>query len=42
LQPGRSGTIASTRTDGGVTVDIDGQHVAISAFASARILVTAA
>jgi DtxR family Mn-dependent transcriptional regulator len=42
LRPGRSGTLASTDAEGGVTVDIDGQHVSVTPFASARILVTAA
>ena len=42
LQPGRSGTIAANNADGSVTVDIDGNHVSVAPFASARILVTAA
>jgi DtxR family Mn-dependent transcriptional regulator len=41
VQPGRSGTITATSPDGTTTVEIDGQHVGIGAFASARILVTA-
>jgi DtxR family Mn-dependent transcriptional regulator len=42
VQPGRSGTVTATSPDGTTTVEIDGQHVGIGAFASARILVTAA
>jgi DtxR family Mn-dependent transcriptional regulator len=42
LQPGRSGTIASSNADGSVTVDIEGHHVSVAPFTSARILVTAA
>jgi len=41
VQPGRSGTVTATSPDGTTTVEIDGQHVGIGAFASARILVTA-
>jgi DtxR family Mn-dependent transcriptional regulator len=41
VQPGRSGQITATSPDGTTTVEIDGQHVGIGAFASARILVTA-
>src|SRR5262245_25513640 len=41
VQPGRSGKITATSPDGTTTVEIDGQHVGIGAFASARILVTA-
>jgi len=40
VQPGRSGTITATSPDGTTTVEIEGQHVGIGAFASARILVT--
>jgi DtxR family Mn-dependent transcriptional regulator len=38
--PGRHGTITATSPDGTTTVEIDGRHVGIGAFASARILVT--
>jgi DtxR family Mn-dependent transcriptional regulator len=40
VQPGRSGAVTATSPDGTTTVEIDGQHVGIGAFASARILVT--
>jgi DtxR family Mn-dependent transcriptional regulator len=40
VQPGRSGSITATSPDGTTTVEIEGQHVGIGAFASARILVT--
>ncbi len=38
--PGRAGTITAASPDGTTTVVIDGHHVGIGAFASARILVT--
>ena len=38
--PGRHGTITAMSPDGTMTVAIDGRHVGIGAFASARILVT--
>ncbi|CAB4859940.1 unannotated protein [freshwater metagenome] len=41
LLPGRTGTVTATAPDGSMTVDIDGSHVGVGAFASARILVTA-
>jgi DtxR family transcriptional regulator, Mn-dependent transcriptional regulator len=41
LLPGRTGRVVATATDGSITVDIAGQHVDISSFASHRILVTA-
>ena len=41
LQPGNAGTITAASPDGTVTVEIDGRHVGVGAFASARILVTA-
>jgi DtxR family Mn-dependent transcriptional regulator len=41
VQPGRSGTVTATSPDGTTTVEIDGNHVGIGSFASARILVTA-
>jgi DtxR family Mn-dependent transcriptional regulator len=40
VQPGNSGTITASSPDGTTTVEIDGSHVGIGAFASARILVT--
>ena len=41
LQPGNAGTITAASPDGTVTVEIDGHHVGVGAFASARILVSA-
>ena len=40
LQPGRAGTITAASPDGTMTVEIEGRHVGVGAFASARILVT--
>jgi DtxR family Mn-dependent transcriptional regulator len=42
LQPGMSGTITASSPDGTTTVEIDGKHVGVGSFASARILVTTA
>jgi DtxR family transcriptional regulator, Mn-dependent transcriptional regulator len=39
LQPGRTGMITAASPDGTLTVEIDGRHVGVGAFASARILV---
>jgi len=39
--PGQAGTITAASPDGTLTLDIDGRHVGIGSFASARILVTA-
>jgi len=41
LLPGHVGTITAASPDGTVTVEIDGRHVGVGAFASARILVLA-
>ena len=41
LQPGNAGTITAASPDGTLTVEIDGRHVGVGAFASARILVSA-
>jgi DtxR family Mn-dependent transcriptional regulator len=38
--PGRSGTLTAASPDGTTTVEIDGRHIGIGAFASQRILVT--
>ena len=38
--PGRSGTITAASPDGTTTVEVNGRHVGIGAFASTRILVT--
>jgi DtxR family transcriptional regulator, Mn-dependent transcriptional regulator len=40
ILPGRTGTVTAGSPDGTVTVEIDGNHVGVGAFASARILVT--
>ena len=40
LQPGHSGVVTASSPDGTTTVEIEGQHIGIGAFASARILVT--
>lgn len=40
VQPGHTGIVTATSPDGTTTVEIDGQHIGIGAFASARILVT--
>lgn len=42
LQPGRTGTMLSVSPDGTTTVSVDGRAVGLSAFASSRILVSAA
>jgi DtxR family Mn-dependent transcriptional regulator len=41
LQPGRKGMLTAASPDGTLTVEIDGRHVGVGAFASARILVDA-
>lgn len=41
ITPGRSGSVRSTTDDGSMKVEIDGRVVGVSAYASARILVTA-
>jgi DtxR family transcriptional regulator, Mn-dependent transcriptional regulator len=41
IQPGRSGLVTASSPDGTITVEIDGHHVGVGSFASARILVTA-
>ena len=40
IQPGHRGTVTATSPDGTVTIEIDGHHVGVGAFASERILVT--
>ena len=42
LQPGMHGTVTASSPDGTTTVEIEGKHVGIGTFASARILVTSA
>ncbi len=41
MLPGRSGVLTALSPDGTATVEIEGRHVGIGAFASERILVTA-
>ena len=41
ILPGRNGTVTAASPDGTTTVEIDGHHVGIGAFAAARILVSA-
>jgi DtxR family Mn-dependent transcriptional regulator len=38
--PGRAGRLTATSPDGTTTVEIDGNHIGVGAFASERILVT--
>jgi DtxR family transcriptional regulator, iron-dependent repressor len=40
LLPGRAGKVTASSPDGTMTVEVDGSHVGVGAFASARILVT--
>ncbi len=40
IQPGRAGTITAASPDGTLTLEIEGRHVGVGSFASARILVT--
>jgi len=42
LLPGNTGRITASSPDGTTTVEIDGTHVGVGAFASSRILVTTA
>ena len=39
IQPGHEGTVTASSPDGTTTVEIDGRHVGVGSFASARILV---
>lgn len=41
LRPGRTGVVTAASPDGTLTIEIDGHHVGVGAFASERILVTA-
>ncbi len=41
ILPGHQGTVTASSPDGTTTVEIDGRHVGVGSFASARILVTA-
>ena len=40
IQPGISGVVTAASPDGTLTVEVDGRHVGLGAFASERILVT--
>jgi DtxR family Mn-dependent transcriptional regulator len=40
LRPGCTGTVTAASPDGTLTVEIDGRHVGVGAFASERIMVT--
>lgn len=40
LRPGYSGVVTAASPDGTLTVEIDGRHVGVGAFASERIMVT--
>lgn len=40
LLPGRTGKVTASSPDGTMTVEVEGSHVGVGAFASARILVT--
>ena len=42
IQPGHRGTVTASSPDGTTTVEIDGRHVGVGSFASARILVASA
>ena len=39
IQPGHTGTVTASSPDGTTTVEIDGRHIGVGSFASARILV---
>ncbi len=41
IVPGRSGTVTAMGPDGTLTLEIDGRHIGVGAFAGERILVTA-
>ena len=41
ILPGRSGLITAASPDGTMTIEIEGHHVGVGSFASARILVIA-
>jgi DtxR family transcriptional regulator, Mn-dependent transcriptional regulator len=41
IRPGKIGTVTASSPDGTLTVEIDGRHVGVGAFASERILVSA-
>lgn len=41
IQPGNIGTVTASSPDGTLTIEIDGRHIGVGAFASERILVSA-
>ena len=41
ILPGHRGTLTASSPDGTVTIEIEGRHIGVGAFASARILVLA-
>ena len=41
IQPGERGTVTASSPDGTLTIEIDGRHIGVGAFASERILVSA-
>ena len=41
ILPGHIGTLTAASPDGTVTIEIEGRHVGVGSFASARILVLA-
>ena len=40
IQPGNTGTVTASSPDGTMTIEIDGRHIGVGAFASERILVS--
>ena len=40
IRPGKTGTVTAASPDGTLTVEIEGRHIGVGAFASERILVT--
>jgi DtxR family Mn-dependent transcriptional regulator len=40
IQPGNAGTVTASSPDGTMTIEIDGRHIGVGAFASERILVS--
>ena len=40
IQPGNVGTVTASSPDGTMTIEIDGRHIGVGAFASERILVS--
>ena len=42
IQPGHEGTVTASSPDGTTTVEIEGRHIGVGAFAAERILVSTA